>query len=152
MKRPTAIKVLIIIELFIAMLGLASGLSLLSDPSGKALGLDVIKDQIPFQNLTLLGLWFVGPYGLLPVLLAYGLYTGKNWAWKPALYLAIIEVVWVIVQIPMVGRSYLQAVIGFITIATINFLYRPSVQEYLNIRARSSNSVILTDGGNLNEI
>ena len=130
MKRPTAIKVLIIIELFIAILGLATGLSLLSDPSGKALGLDVLKDKIPFQNFTLLGLWFVGPYGLLPALLAYGLYTGKNWAWKPALYLAIIEVVWVLVQIPMVGRSYLQAVIGFIAIATIYFLYRPSVQEF----------------------
>ena len=135
MKRPTAIKVLIIIELFIAILGLATGLSLLSDPSGKALGLDVIKDQIPFQNLTLLGLWFVGPYGLLPVLLAYGLYTGKNWAWKPALYLAIIEVVWVTVQIPMVGRSYMQAVIGFIAMTTIYFLYRSSVPEYLNVGA-----------------
>jgi hypothetical protein len=133
-NRPSAIKVLIIIELFIALLGLATGLSLISDPSGKALGLDIFKDKIPFQNLTLLGLWFVGPYGLLPALLAYGIYTGKLWAWKPALYLAIIEVVWVLVQIPMVGRSYLQAVIGLIAIATIYFLYRPSVQEYLNMR------------------
>lgn len=132
MHRPSAIKVLIIIELFIAILGLATGLSLLADPSGKALGLDIVKDQIPFQNLTLLGLWFVGPYGLLPALLAYGIYTGKNWAWKPALYLAIIEVIWVIVQIPMVGRSYMQAVIGFIAIITIYFLYRPWVQEFLN--------------------
>jgi len=24
--------------------------------------LDVLKDKIPFQNLFLLGLWFVGPY------------------------------------------------------------------------------------------
>ena len=131
-KRPSAIKVLIIIELFIALLGLATGLSLISDPSGKAIGLDIFKDKIPFQNLTLLGLWFVGPYGLLPVLIAYGVYTGKLWVWKPSLYLAIIEVVWVLVQISMVGRSYLQAVIGFIAIATIYFLYRPSVQEYLN--------------------
>ena len=131
-KRPSAIKVLIIIELFIALLGLATGLSLISDPSGKAIGLDIFKDKIPFQNLTLLGLWFVGPYGLLPVLIAYGVYAGKLWVWKPALYLAIIEVIWVLVQIPMVGRSYLQAVIGFIAIATIYFLYRPSVQEYLN--------------------
>ena len=138
MKRPTAIKVLIIIELFIAVLGLATGLSLLSDPSGKALGLDVLKDKIPFQNLFLLGLWFVGPYGLLPALLAYGLYKGKNWAWKPALYLAIIEVVWVLVQIPMVGRSYLQAVIGGIAIASIYFLYRPSVPEYLNVGAQQT--------------
>ena len=50
MKRPKAIKVIIMIELFIAILGLATGLSLISDPSGKAIGLDVLKNQIPFQK------------------------------------------------------------------------------------------------------
>ena len=42
---------------------------LLSDPSGRAMGLDVIKDKILFQNLTLLGLWFVGPYARAAVVL-----------------------------------------------------------------------------------
>lgn len=131
MVKPSAIKALIVIELFIAVLGIASGIGLITDPSGKGMGLDVIKDKIPFQNLTLLGLWFIGPYGLLPVTLALGFYTRKTWAWKPALYLAIIEVIWVIVQIPMVGPSILQAIIGFIAIATTYFLYRPPVKEYL---------------------
>jgi hypothetical protein len=131
MSRPSALKVLIVIELFIAVLGIVSGIGLLSDPTGKRMGLDVVKDKIPFQNLTLLGLWFIGPYGLLPGALAYGFYGGKLWAWKPSFYLAIIEVIWVIVQIPMVGRSILQAVIGLIALVTIYFLYRPSVLEYL---------------------
>ena len=131
MQRPSVIKALVIIELFIALLGLATGLSLISDPSGKALGLDVIKDKIPFQNLTLLGLWFVGPYGVLPAALAYGFFSGKPWAWRPALYLALIELVWVGVQIPLVGRSILQAFIGLIAVATVYFLYRPSVTGYL---------------------
>jgi hypothetical protein len=131
MQRPSAIKALIIIELFIALLGLATGLGLISDPSGKTLGLDVLKDKIPFQNLTLLGLWFVGPYGVLPAALAYGFLRGKPWAWKPALYLALIELVWVIVQVPMVGRSILQAFIGLIAVATVYLLYRPSVMDYL---------------------
>jgi hypothetical protein len=129
--KPSGIKVLIVIELFIAALGIASGIGLISDPSGKGMGLDVLKDKIPFQNLTLLGLWFMGPYGLLPAALAYGFYKGRLWAWKPALYLAIIEVIWVLVQIPMVGRSVLQAVIGSIALATIYFLYRPSVRSHL---------------------
>lgn len=132
MAKPSAIYGLIILELVIAILGIASGFSLLSDPSGKGLGLDVIKDKIPFQNLTLLGLWFVGPYGVLPASLAFGFWTEKHWAWKPALILAIIEVIWVIVQIPMVGRSILQAFIGFIALATIYLLYRPSVLEFLD--------------------
>lgn len=131
MAKPSALKVLIIIELFIAVLGVASGIGLISDPSGKGMGLDVVKDKIPFQNLTLLGLWFIGPYGVLPGVLAIGFYRGKLWAWKPALILAVVEVAWVLVQIPMVGRSVLQAVIGFIAVATIFFLYRPSVLDYL---------------------
>ena len=70
MTKPSAIYGLIILELIIAILGLASGFGLLADPSGKAMGLDVVKDKIPFQNLTLLGLWFIGPYGILPASLA----------------------------------------------------------------------------------
>ena len=131
MAKPSAIKILILIEIFIAILGIASGVSLLADPSGKGMGLDVIKERIPFQSLTLLGLWFIGPYGLLPASLAFGFYAGKLWVWKPALYLAIVEVVWVLVQIPMVGPSILQALIGSIALVTIYFLYHPSVLEYL---------------------
>ncbi len=133
MAKPSTIYGLIILELIIAILGIASGFNLLSDPSGKGLGLDVVKDKIPFKNLTLLGLWFVGPYGVLPVSLAYGLWTEKHWAWKPALILAIIEVIWVIVQIPMVGLSIFQGIIGFIALLTIYFLYRPSVKNYTGI-------------------
>ena len=133
MAKPSAMYGLIVLELIIAILGIASGYSLLSDPSGKGLGLDVVKDKIPFQNLTLLGLWFVGPYGVLPASLAFGFWTEKHWAWKPALVLAIIEVIWVIVQIPMVGLSILQVVIGFIALLTIFFLYRPSVKIYLGM-------------------
>jgi len=97
------------------------------------LGLDVVRDRIPFQNLTLLGLWFVGPYGVLPASLAFGLWTGRDWAWRPALILAVIEVIWVIVQIPMVGPSVLQAFIGSIALLTIYLLYRPSVKNYLSV-------------------
>jgi hypothetical protein len=132
MAKPYTIYGLIALELIIAILGIASGIGLLSDPSGKGMGLDVIKDKIPFQNLTLLGLWFIGPYGLLPAALAFGFWTEKNWAWKPALILAIIEIIWVIVQIPMVGLSILQGVIGLIAFLTIYFLYRPTVKNYLN--------------------
>ena len=134
--RPTKTAViygLMVLELIIAILGIATGINLLSDPSGKGLGLDAVKDKIPFQNLTLLGLWFIGPYGLLPASLALGFWMGKHWAWTPALILAIIELIWVIVQIPMVGPSILQVIIGVIALATIYLLYRPTVKRYLGL-------------------
>lgn len=41
--KPSGIKVLIAIELFIAALGIASGVGLISDPSEKGMGLDGVK-------------------------------------------------------------------------------------------------------------
>jgi len=133
MRKPSPVIGIVVLELIIAILGVASGINLLADPSGKGLGLDIIKDKIPFQNLTLLGLWFVGPYGLLPASLALDFWTGKRWVWTPALILAIIELIWVLVQIPMVGPSILQVIIGAIALATIYLLYRPTVKGYLGL-------------------
>ena len=119
--------------MIIAALGIASGISLLMDPSGVSMGLDVVKDKIPFQNLFLLGLWFLGPYGVLPAALAYGIWTGRSWVWKSAFGLAVIEIIWVLIQIPMVGPSILQAVIGLIALATIYLLYNPTTKKYLGV-------------------
>lgn len=131
--RTFVIYGLVLIEVFIAILGIVSGISLFMDPSGVGMGLDVVKDKIPFQNLFLLGLWFVGPYGLLPAALAFGFWTRKPWAWRPALILAAIELIWVLVQIPLVGPSILQLVIGAIALATIYLLYRPTVKRHLGL-------------------
>lgn len=133
MVRPSGIIVLVVLELIIAILGLASGLNLLADPSGKGLGLDVIIDKVPLNDFTLLGVWFIGPYGLLPALLAYGFWTGKSWAWAIALILAIIELIWVVGQIYFVGVNILQGIIGAIALLTIYLIYLPQVKTYLGL-------------------
>jgi len=133
MKKPMEIKALIVLELFIAILGLASGISLLSDPSGRGMGLDVVLDKIPLTDFTLLGVWFVLPYGLLPLTLAYGIWAAKGWARTTALILAIIELIWVTGQIYYVGTNILQGVIGIVAILTMSLLYRPSVKEHFNL-------------------
>ncbi|UCD43906.1 MAG: hypothetical protein JSV27_07065 [Candidatus Bathyarchaeota archaeon] len=102
-KRPLSIKILIVIKLFIAISSTAKRLMLFSDPSGISMGLDIFLDKIPFQSFILLGPWFIGPYGLLPAALAYGLYRGYLWVWRPSLLLAVVEVIWIIVQIPLFG-------------------------------------------------
>ena len=131
-KRPLSIKILILIKLFIAVSSIATGLMLFSDPTGKSMGLDILLDKIPFQSFILLGLWFIGPYGLLPASLAYGFYKGNLWVWKPSLYFAVVEVIWIIVQLPMFGFGVLHLIFGSIGVASIYLLYRPSVMEYLS--------------------
>lgn len=131
MKRPLSIKLLILIKLFIAISSIATGLMLFSDPTGKSMGLDIFLDKIPFQSFILLGLWFMGPYGLLPASLAYGLYRGNLWVWRPSLYLAVVEVIWILVQVPMFGFGVLHLIFGSIGLASIYLIYRPSVMQYL---------------------
>ena len=132
MARPLGIKVLIVLELIIATLGIASGLNLVADPSGKNMGLDVLIDKLPLADFALLGIWFLLPYGLLPTLLAFGFWIGKHWAWPIAFVLAIIELIWVVGQIYFVGVHILQGIIGGIALLTIYCLYRPTVKTYLS--------------------
>lgn len=132
MAKPSGIKILVVLELIIAILGVATGINLLADPSGKSMGLDVVIDKVPLNDFTLLGVWFIGPYGLLPALLAYGFWTAKSWARRLALILASIELLWVIGQIYFVGTHVFQAIIGAIALLTIYFLFRSTVKEYLS--------------------
>jgi hypothetical protein len=134
LSRPVTVRAIIIIELFIAVSSIATGIVLFSDPSGKSMGLDIFLDKIPFQSFILLGLWFVGPYGLFPAILAYGLYRSYRWVWRPSLLLAVVEVVWILVQIPMFGLGVLHVIFGSIGLVSIYLLYRPSVLECLNVR------------------
>jgi hypothetical protein len=46
------------------------------------------------------------------------------------LILAVVEIVWLIVQIYWVGLDVWQGVIGGIALVTIFLLYRPSVKAY----------------------
>ena len=52
MAKPSTIYFLIILELIIAVPGVASGFRMLSDPSGNGMGLDAVNGKILFQSLS----------------------------------------------------------------------------------------------------
>lgn len=131
MPRPRGLIGVIVLELFVGILGIATGSNLLADPSGKGVGLDLVLPLLPFlSDFTLLGVWFCSIYGVLPILLGLGLWMGRRIAWMGALVLAGIEIVWLIVQMYWVGLDVWQGIIGGIAVATILLLYRPSVKAY----------------------
>lgn len=130
MARPSGLKAIIILELFVGILGMATGSTLLADPSGKSVGLDVALHRLPLSDFTLLGASLFLVYGVLPVLLALGLWIGRRWAWTAALVLAFLEIVWVVEQTYWVALYLWQGIIGTIAVATIFLLYRTSVKAY----------------------
>ena len=118
MERPSGAKVVIILELFVAFLGIASGLNLLVDPSGRSMGLNVVLHLLPLSDFTLLGVWLFSVYGVLPILLSLGLWMGRILAWRGALILAGVEIIWVTGQTYWVGLHVLQGIIGAVAVTT----------------------------------
>jgi hypothetical protein len=85
-SRPRALKILIALEAVFGIVGLASGIPLVYDPSGKTMGLSSdLLERTPVGDFLLVGLFFMAFYGVLPLLASYGLMTKKRWTWTDIL-------------------------------------------------------------------
>jgi len=116
--KPVSVKALIVLEVVLAFFGFASGLQFVRDPSGGTHDMDTsILEGTPVGDFFFVGLFFVTCYGILPVLIIYGLWklprwrwtdavnkwTGQNWAWTAAATTGIILIVWIIVEVYYIG-------------------------------------------------
>ncbi len=84
--RPFFSPVLIIMMALYCIMGLASGALVLADTSGASLGLpeDMI-DNLPVDDLLLVGLWLFVVWGIVPAILCYGLLRRPKWRWTERL-------------------------------------------------------------------
>ena len=119
-KRPAAAKVLIAVELLYGLLGLVSGALLLADPSGAGLGFtSEIREKIPFQTFLPVGLFLFIVYGIVPLLLAFGAITrkeyafdnisrlsGHHWSWTGGMLLMAALVLWLMVEGMLIGLDF----------------------------------------------
>ncbi len=119
-KRPSSVTLFVLLELFYALLGIVSGLLLLSDPSGAGLGFaSDIREKIPFQSFFGVGLFLFIVYGLGSLVLAYGAWTrkelvlgsisrafGYHWAWVGGMAQMAVLVIWLVVEGVLIGLDY----------------------------------------------
>lgn len=116
--RPVSVKALIALEAILAFFGFASGSQFIRDPSGGTHDMDTsILEGTPVGDFLLVGLFFVTCYGILPILVIYGLWklprwswtdpinkwTGQNWAWTGAAATGVILIAWIIVEVYYIG-------------------------------------------------
>ncbi len=99
-KRPLALKALIVAMLALVLLALPTGVLLISDPSGKVIGGDVILPVITgsltfIHDFTLIGAWLLAVYGLLPLALAFGLLRRDRLAWYITVLLGFTVIAWI---------------------------------------------------------
>jgi len=136
-KRTFGVKVMLLVELFVALGGISAGINLLTDHSGGYLGLETVLHYISFlQDLTLVDVWLTTVYGVLPLILAVGLWMlacTKRWAWFVALVLGAVLIVWILTEVVIfysLGFTFLYPLYAVIGALTIGVLCLPSVRRY----------------------
>jgi hypothetical protein len=151
--KPVAVMILVALEALLAFLGFASGITFLVDPSGRAHGMNTtLLQTTPIGDFTLVGLFFVTCYGILPVLAIVGLWklprwrwtdavnkwTGQNWAWTATAATGVILIVWIAVEIMLIGSPnglprFLQAMMTLLGIVILALAMLPRVRAFTKL-------------------
>jgi len=132
MKGPLGPKILILLNLFLAIGALPTGILFLLDPSGKTLGIQSVLPKISFlNNFALVGAWLIVVYGMLPIVLSVGLWTQQRWAWIATIVLGFIEIAWIISETTILGGfTILYPLYGGIGLLTVVISFLPSVRKF----------------------
>lgn len=151
--KPVAVMILIALEGVLAFLGFFSGVSFLLDPSGESHGMDTTTlEGTPVGDFTLVGLFFVIAYGILPIFAIFGLWklprwhwtdainkwTGQNWAWSATVATGVILIVWIAVEVALIGSPegfprFLQVMMALDGIVILALAMLPRVRAYAKL-------------------
>jgi hypothetical protein len=143
--RPRTVTALIVIELISSVVAIACGLTFMTDPSGKSVGVNVeMLEDTPIGDYTLVGILLFAGFGIIPLAISWGLVTKKpwsvadfvtkwssrTWAWTGALIIAVIEVFWMILEIPFIGVFPITVVWAAVQLGIIGILYSRTVNAF----------------------
>lgn len=155
-KRPAAVIVLYILQAFLGIGAIGGGLMLIADPSGESMGMPTsVLERSPFGSFIIPGMLLLVIFGLLPLLVLYGLVKKPQWTWADtltpfrnlhsswslSLYIGFGQIIWIMVQTYMMNA--VSAVHVFYTslgllIQAVTLL--PPVQGYFMLDGRNKRS------------
>src|SRR6056297_1677577 len=116
-NKPYWVYILWVLIGFQTLLGLAGGLVMVFDPTGKTLRIPgIFLLGSPFEDYLIPGLFLLSFLGIFPAftllgLLGYNwkgpsllnLYRNIHWGWTYSLYVAIILIIWMDIQVFFIG-------------------------------------------------
>lgn len=149
-KRPKAVTFLYVLLVFLGVGAIAGGVGLITDPSGGQLGMSVdeMLKRSPFDDFLIPGILLLVVFGLLPLLVVYGLVRRPQWSWADAinpfkelhatwtlaLYVGFGQIIWIMVE------TYIMDAVAVIHVLymTIGLLIQiaallPSCQRYFRV-------------------
>jgi hypothetical protein len=100
--------------------GLYGGTLMLTDPTGRSLQMSEVRPLLHVPNYILPGLFLFGVMGLTPLGLTYALLARPRWhwaeilcrqsrhywAWTATLAIAVVLIIWLIVQVLLIGLHW----------------------------------------------
>jgi len=149
-KKIFPVYVLWLLLAFQAISGIAGGLVMLLDPSGKTLSVPLIFLMgSPFSDYFFPGLFLLFFLGLFPLLGLVGLifdrwswpnllniYQNKRWGWTYSLYTGLILIIWMDLQIGFIGYWHpVQTFHALTGVAIVIITLLPPVKDYYQTRS-----------------
>ena len=130
--RPTAVLALLAALSFLGVSALAGGGQFLLDPSGGIIGTPTAAlAGSPFADYLVPGLVLFVVLGLYPLLVAYGLWRRRGWAWPAVLSVGVATVVWIAVQGAIIGFGHwLQWLYLLLGLAIVALALLPSARGF----------------------
>jgi hypothetical protein len=141
-KPPIETYFLLVMLILLSLAGIYGGISLILDSSGQQLHLSIEGSYYyPFKSFLTPGIILLSVFGILPLLLiiplikkpdtrwadVFNIYQRRHWSWTYTLFLGIFLIVWVNLQIWMMGyQSSIQILQSFFGLAIIFFCLLPN--------------------------
>jgi hypothetical protein len=133
-NRPFAAYLLLFLIFFQGLSGLFGGAGLVLDPSGRSLQIPIVwLENSPFENYMIPGIILLIVLGVFPLVVLFALLKKINWAWTGTLLLAIALLIWLGVEILIIGYQAdppLQAIYGVVGALMLLLVLLPPVRRY----------------------
>jgi hypothetical protein len=145
-RKPFEVYLLVFLVFFQAVGAIYGGLTLVIDPTGGLLQMPLTSlEGAPFKNYLIPGLILLIFLGLLPSFLLYPLifkpewiradilniYKEQHWSLTYSLYLGIMLIIWIDVQIMILGYgAIIQSVYAFLGVVITIVSLLPGIKRY----------------------
>ena len=115
--------------------GLVGGYALMADPSGALIGLPLVwLEGTPFSDYFVPAIILLSVLGVCPLVVAWGLWRTRSWAWYGSLLVGASLAIWILVEIIMIGYQPdppLQAFYGLLSLMILALSSVRSVRQRL---------------------
>jgi len=133
-SRPITVYLLVAALLFQGLSGVAGGIGLILDPSGRSLQLPLNwLEGSPFSDYLIPGWILLLVLGIFPLIVFYGLWRRQYWGWLGALLVGLALIIWIAVEILIIGyqpQPPLQLIYGTLGLIILILALLPGVQRY----------------------